>query len=152
MSIIRTDNKESHMLCLSIRQPYAWAIVEGVKRIENRSWKTAHRGRILIHAGISPAEIHGTRPADWQAKGMPTLDSFDKLAYRGFILGSVRIVDIVPVEKINPFLRENHGQKHFASGPLCWLLADPIKFTSPIPMLGKLSLFQVEDSILPEVR
>ena len=140
------------MLCLSVRQPYAWAIAEGVKRIENRSWKTAHRGRILIHAGISPAEIHGTRPADWQTKGMPTLDSFDKLAYRGFILGSVRIVDIVPVESIKPYLRDNPEQKHFASGPLCWLLADPIKFTSPIPMLGRLSLFQVEDSILPEVR
>jgi ASCH domain len=35
---------------ISIRQPWAWAIVHGGKRIENRSWWTAYRGPILIHA------------------------------------------------------------------------------------------------------
>ena len=37
--------------CLSIRQPWAWAIVHGYKPIENRTWNTGFRGRLLIHAG-----------------------------------------------------------------------------------------------------
>lgn len=39
------------MKALSIRQPWAWLIVNGHKDIENRSWKTNHRGDFLIHAG-----------------------------------------------------------------------------------------------------
>ena len=40
-------------LCLSIRQPWAWLIVNGWKNIENRDWPTRVRGRILIHASKS---------------------------------------------------------------------------------------------------
>ena len=38
------------MKTLSVRQPWANLIVRGIKDIENRSWKTNFRGRILIHA------------------------------------------------------------------------------------------------------
>lgn len=36
---------------LSIRQPWAWLIVNGHKDIENRDWSTVFRGRFLVHAG-----------------------------------------------------------------------------------------------------
>lgn len=36
---------------LSIRQPWAWLIVNGHKDIENRTWPTRFRGRVLVHAG-----------------------------------------------------------------------------------------------------
>ena len=39
------------MLALSIRQPWAFLIVNGYKTIENRSWSTMLRGPIQIHAG-----------------------------------------------------------------------------------------------------
>jgi hypothetical protein len=39
------------MLCLSIRQPWAHAILRGGKDIENRSWRTPVTGRVAIHAG-----------------------------------------------------------------------------------------------------
>ena len=35
---------------LSIRQPWAWLIVNGFKDVENRNWRTHWRGRLLIHA------------------------------------------------------------------------------------------------------
>lgn len=38
------------MKTLSIRQPFASLICRGIKTIENRSWKTAYRGKLLIHA------------------------------------------------------------------------------------------------------
>ena len=40
------------MKVLSIRQPWAWAIVAGFKPVENRTWKTGYRGPLLIHAGL----------------------------------------------------------------------------------------------------
>ncbi|MBV8357602.1 MAG: ASCH domain-containing protein [Deltaproteobacteria bacterium] len=39
------------MKTLSVRQPWTSLIVAGIKSTENRSWKTNHRGRLLIHAG-----------------------------------------------------------------------------------------------------
>lgn len=39
------------MKALSIRQPYAWAIVNGFKDVENRPWRTRYRGPFLVHAG-----------------------------------------------------------------------------------------------------
>ncbi|MBM9546109.1 ASCH domain-containing protein [Leptospira sp. 201903074] len=39
------------MKCLSIRQPWAEAIVLGLKPLENRDWYTNVRGEIFIHAG-----------------------------------------------------------------------------------------------------
>ena len=37
-------------LALSIRQPWAWAIMNAGKDVENRSWATKRRGPICIHA------------------------------------------------------------------------------------------------------
>lgn len=36
---------------LSIKQPWAWLIVNGHKDIENRDWTTRFRGEVCIHAG-----------------------------------------------------------------------------------------------------
>jgi hypothetical protein len=35
---------------LSVQQPYATLICAGVKKVENRTWKTDYRGKLLIHA------------------------------------------------------------------------------------------------------
>lgn len=40
-------------VALSIRQPWAWLIVNGHKDVENRTWPTRFRGRVLIHAGAT---------------------------------------------------------------------------------------------------
>ena len=39
------------MKTLTINQPFATLIVEGLKEYEFRTWKTNYRGEILIHAG-----------------------------------------------------------------------------------------------------
>lgn len=39
------------MLTISIQQPWAWAILCAGKDIENRTWPTKVRGRVLVHAG-----------------------------------------------------------------------------------------------------
>jgi hypothetical protein len=42
------------MKTLSIRQPYASLICRGIKTIENRSWDTTYRGKLLIHSSGKP--------------------------------------------------------------------------------------------------
>ncbi|WP_292721956.1 DNA cytosine methyltransferase [Nostoc sp. JL34] len=38
------------MKALSVRQPWAWAIIHALKNVENRGWPINYRGDILIHA------------------------------------------------------------------------------------------------------
>ena len=38
------------MKAISVRQPWAWAIISALKDIENRGWPIHYRGDILIHA------------------------------------------------------------------------------------------------------
>ena len=38
------------MKTLSVKQPNATLICAGIKRVENRTWKTDYRGRLYIHA------------------------------------------------------------------------------------------------------
>jgi hypothetical protein len=47
---------------ISIRQPWAWAIVTGEKDVENRSshFPQRYRGPVLIHAS------KGSDPGDWE--------------------------------------------------------------------------------------
>jgi hypothetical protein len=49
------------MYALSLKQPWATLLAHGLKTIEVRSWPTARRGRILIHAARTPDE----RPEAW---------------------------------------------------------------------------------------
>jgi hypothetical protein len=46
--------RESSVPALSIRQPWAWAILNAGKRIENREWRGGckYRGPVLIHASL----------------------------------------------------------------------------------------------------
>ena len=39
------------MKVITLKQPYATLISEGLKEYEFRTWKTKYRGEILIHAG-----------------------------------------------------------------------------------------------------
>lgn len=39
------------MKTITIKQPFATLIAEGLKEYEFRTWKTKYRGEILIHAG-----------------------------------------------------------------------------------------------------
>jgi hypothetical protein len=60
-----TDTTPAAMRALTVRQPWAGAIVHQTKRVENRTWKLPakqHGARILIHAAAQPdktATVYG---------------------------------------------------------------------------------------------
>src|SRR2546421_11293269 len=56
-ALARWSPRIEKLPALSLRQPWAWLVVNGYKDIENRSWRTNHRGPLLIHAGSSDREL-----------------------------------------------------------------------------------------------
>jgi hypothetical protein len=49
---IESKGGEDEMRAITIRQPWAELIIRGEKDVENRSWRTNHRGALLNHAGV----------------------------------------------------------------------------------------------------
>lgn len=123
------------MKCLSVRQPWAWAIIFGPKRIENRSRPTRHRGPLLIHVALSRAEFAKGRDDSSVLPGLPPVD---KLPF-GQVIGLVDVVDCLPLAATPP--------GPFAKGPWCWILADP-RPVEPFPFRGALSLFNVPTQLV----
>jgi hypothetical protein len=80
------------MLALSIRQPWAFLIASGIKDVENRTWPTRQRGRILIHAG-KVFDLDGWKYIR-SAHPEILLPGFGHFR-RGGIVGSVVLIDCV---------------------------------------------------------
>src|SRR5579859_7355798 len=76
---------------LSVQQPCADLLVDGVKNIENRSQWTRFRRRVLIHAGLKIRwdVIEALR------KDLGLKSSSDYETEVGAIIGMVEIVDVV---------------------------------------------------------
>lgn len=112
---------------LSIRQPWAWLIVSGIKDIENRTWNTNYRGAFLVHASktLDAAGIAWVR--DKFDIFVPEPDDFQ----RGGIVGIVELVDVVTA----------HNSAWF-EGPYGFVLANPrpIRFMSA---RGQMGFFQI---------
>lgn len=85
------------MKAFSVRQPWAWLIVNGHKRFENREWQPRNpcrrfRGRVLIHAskGMTREEyLIGADHAEDYGITLPPMEDLD----RGGIVGETEIVD-----------------------------------------------------------
>ena len=88
------------MKVLSIKQPWASLIAHGIKDIENRTWKTNFRGRILIHASqqyaCKPTEIFHLLGKDRFDALLEYIEGrHAKICERSAIIGEVDIIDCV---------------------------------------------------------
>ena len=86
-------------LALSVRQPWAWAIIYAGKDVENRSWQAVNhglrvRGRVAIHAakGMTRAEYED---AAFFMASLGVECPLPADLYRGGIIGSVDVIDVV---------------------------------------------------------
>jgi hypothetical protein len=114
---------------LSIRQPWAWAIIYAGKDIENRSWATWHPpGPFLIHAAQGMTKREYREFCDFVDCEIPAFADLP----RGGIVGSAEFVGCVALSKSKWF-----------TGPWGFVLrnAKPLEFK---PCKGKLGFFEVE--------
>lgn len=121
------------MKTLSIRQPWAWLIVNGHKDIENRTWESFTRGPILIHAGLGMTkdEYFSAQRTAMDVIGESfILPRFDELP-RGGIVGQAMLTACV----------RQHSSGWFF-GPFGFVLeqATPLPFES---MKGRLGFWEV---------
>lgn len=121
---------------LSVRQPWAWAIVKGHKRIENRAWPTKHRGPLLIHAAKTYSDRSLARFADLGFELAPGL-------IQGAIIGSVTLTDCVRpcVARQNPELAPWVEDDDDA---WAFLLENAVEFSHPILCGGYMGIWHID--------
>lgn len=133
------------MKTITIKHPWAYLIFNG-KDIENRTWPTHFRGRVLIH-------VSATNFKNWVEKVKAIPGAWDKISIKqedykySAIIGSVEIVDCV----VNhPSIWAEHKAMVYSKKqgneiivPVWnWVLANPVLFAKPITNVkGKLSFW-----------
>jgi hypothetical protein len=119
---------------LSVRQPWAWAIIHGGKDIENRGhvaiWKGAMKPgrRIAIHASKGMTRDEYVEGYDFM-RSVGVICPPAGALIRGAVIGSVEVVDIV-TKSASPWF----------FGPRGLVLRDP-EACEPIPAGGQLGFF-----------
>ena len=75
------------MKAITIKQPFATLIAEGLKEYEFRTWKTKFRGEVLIHAGKSV-----------DAEAMKKFEQYGLEYPLGCIIAKATLTDCVKVD------------------------------------------------------
>jgi hypothetical protein len=125
------------MRCIVVCQPYASAIIKGIKNVENRTLNIP-TGPLAIMAGKSTAWLGDVTPQ--QKEWLQPLLPWENLPY-GKILGWVEVVGVLDM---NWSLKDNP----WAFGPVCWMLEENHELKTPVPYRGRQRLFDVPVSIL----
>lgn len=131
-------------LALSVRQPWASLILLAGKDIENRTWNTSVRGRVLIHASKGMTKAEYSDALNFALAINPdlvrSLVASNKLGpndlHRGGIIGSVELVDCV--------IGRRFCKSPWFQGPWGFVLAEPQSLPF-VPMKGRLGFFDVPD-------
>lgn len=119
------------MKAISIQQPWAWAILNAGKDVENRSWSHNYRGPILIHAGkkFDQDGLYFISGLLRHKMHIPCKSEFET----GGVVGMVTIKKMVRDMEYSPWM----------FGPWGWVLEDP-KPMDFYPCRGQLGLFNID--------
>lgn len=135
---------------ISIRQPWAALIVNGIKNIENRRWRLPDKYRnttVLIHSSTKPtfsiSEME-TEAARRGWGGVYGLSPFSNLT--GAIIGAVRFSgDLWSYNNPSPSPWADEAKRFTRDyGELHWWLIDKAQALLPIPAQGKLRFWQFD--------
>lgn len=116
---------------ITIRQPWAWAIVAGYNDVENRTRRTNFRGQLLVHAAV---DLDPTGFEFLWENGLYKKLPFD--LPRGGLIGMVDVVDCT----------RGYDSDWALAGSWHWVLRRPREFKGVLPCRGHLGLFEPDVS------
>lgn len=138
------------MKLLTVRQPWAQAIFEAGKTIENRSFPTDYRGTVAIHAARADDDraLSHARTRDALRALLREHEQCDYDLEHGVILGTVELVVCAPrrqyITRANQWAQANAG--------FYWQLDEPRKISPTIPIRGQMGLREVPEHIETVIR
>ena len=130
---------------LTVRQPWAWAIAAGIKKCENRSWGTSHRGWFAIHSASTMADaVEGARCAEIAGACGGVAAPPTELLVRSAIIAVVFLEEVFAPDKALDDAWAQPGCFH-------WLLRDARPLKEPVQCLGQRDLWRPSDEVLAAI-
>lgn len=140
------------MKALTIWQPWASLLVSGKKRYETRSWATAYRGPIAIHAAKRPVRRTIDALAADRGDGWTALDYFDALFMRpgsinelptGAVIGKALLVrcNLITEDFVAQLTQQELALGDFSLGRYAWEFEQMTQLIAPIPARGAQGLW-----------
>jgi hypothetical protein len=133
---VRSGQTMKTLWVLSIRQPWAGLIAAGVKKIENRKWRTDYRGPVLIHAGLKIARGFKLLTKEELERRHEDPDMVALLRLKGGIIGIADLTDCVTKSKDKWF-----------KGPYGFVFRNA-RTLNFIPSKGQLRLYHPDPELL----
>jgi hypothetical protein len=132
-----------HMKAISIRAPWAWAILHAGKDVENRTWNTNMRGIVAVHASQTMSRTYYEEALEeiLSKKPRAKVPSYDTMV-RGAIIGVVEVVDC----------KESTKSKWHVPGHKGFVLTNPRSLKSPIACKGWLNFWEVPENVARSIR
>lgn len=146
---------------LTFMQPYASAVIEAGKRVENRSVQVPrhHQGRafwLCVHAGLgwypgADKSIRiwraddGTNHREPDYRAWPAAPATRAIYPTSCVLGFARVVGCFSADRADAATLHRH--RAWMAGPWCWLF-DPVVLRLPAPIAtprGALGLWALND-------
>lgn len=132
------------MKAITIWQPWATLIARGYKHFETRSWGTAYRGPIAIHAAKREPQ-----PWDWEAVAELWAHGITDFPLRAteYPLGVVvAVAQLAGCERMTPALIAGQCALervlgHWEPGRFAWRLEDAAPLARPVPTRGRQGLW-----------
>lgn len=130
---------------ITIWQPHASFLMIGDKQYETRSWGTAFRGEMAIHAGVKRFD-----PRSAEYRYFASLLDLSALSHltmeelpRGCILGTARLIDCHKIDRdfIEQLTERELYLGDFSLGRFAWEFAEHNPFEKPIPFTGSQGLW-----------
>eukprot|EP00210_Caulerpa_lentillifera_P006732 g6434.t1 len=148
---------------LSMHQPWASLLVHGIKRIENRNWRTNYRGKLWIHATSRNSVVQEVQELEdlykfiFQMEGyqhLPLPETYPTSALLGkqakhlmnsyrLDLGCVTIVDCLTASEVENWKGLPDSLKLEIGGAFCFLCEDPLILQTPERMRGYPGLWKL---------
>lgn len=130
------------MKAISFKQPLAQALIMGTLSFAVRSWRTGHRGEMLIHASRCPLqELRNLCSNDWARNHLKQWN-FSKVEDlpMGAMVGKVDLQDCIPLNEFS-FAKEDYPFDLPDRG-WAWVFTNPWKMLHPKMHPGKLGVFE----------
>jgi hypothetical protein len=129
---------------ISIKQPWAWAVARGHRKISSQMMSTAYRGPLLVHAAmrVDLGSCHSPllRAAGW--------DPQDPLATLGTVIAVAELADICTAEVEGT--RCDCGP-WAEPGTYHWRLTEVRALPRPMVSLGWLGLWEPQTTLVTDV-
>ena len=136
------------MKVLSIRQPHAHLLrFQGLKRFETRKRKTQYRGELGIHASqwVPPRTLIEKIREQSGGLRLDILPADPEFYSYGALIAIGQLVDVA---RITPDLAEAQNPVELAVGfwerPFAWEIGNNLALREPIPMRGRITLWDWE--------